>query len=365
MGEKKEGKFNRKKIDKFRELAESYWKNDYNELKIIEKKLKSDIEEIDKKINRISNITPITFYNSTSVEVSSKGYRNFIRRLLYLIELQGKFVRFYIDRCFYNDPNVMVSFVKGNENLYRSKSYLPRQFAAGAAVQMLYILILLTAAMYRFERLVYHGARLKKENDVTGKKVFKIGKGEFRVFFVKRASVVQRLFNLLSGKVKSEEKKVTGIPLEIETGEPGFTHICHPDEFPDARVKDFHVFMVKFFRLPETVRDELSGIIEGKGIKKKYFRQLKSVDKGDVMLRYLSRINSPIFLADDIARGLPADFYFHFNDIFKAAAAAGASVLYLSGNILISDNRFEADDDVVEIKEWSKMVETIETVNEK
>lgn len=362
---KKYGNFDRKNITTARIVIEGYWKYVYKELNKIETELIGSLKNLDKTTNRISILTPTTFYNLTSVEVSSKGYRDYIRRLLYLIELQGRFVRFYIDRCFYNDPDVLVPFVKGNENLYRSLSYLPRQFTAGAAVQMLYILILATAAMSRFERLVYRSACLKKENAVTGKEVFKIRKGEFRVFFVKRASVVQRLFNHLSGRVKVEEKKGTGIPFEIENIDTGFTYICHPDEFPDAAVKDFQAFMVKFFRFPGTVKDELLRIIKEKGIKKKYFRQLKSIDKGDVMLWYLSRINSAIFMADDIARGLPADFYFHFNNIFKNAADAGASVLYLTGNILIADNRFEADDDVVEIKEWSKMVETIETVNEK
>jgi hypothetical protein len=286
-----------------------------------------------------------------------------------LIELQGKFARFYIDRCFYNDPNVLVSFVKENENLFQSSSYLPRQFAGGAAVQTLTILLLLAAALFRFEHLVYHRGYLKEGNPAAGNRVFKIGKEEFRIFFVKRASVVQRLFTHLSGKVKADEKQGIGIPFEIaageKTGEAAFTYVCHPDEFSDACVKDFLDFMGKFFQFPETVKAELSQIIKKKGIEKKYFRQLEDGDKGGVLLLAFAPINTPVFLLDDIAKGIPVEFYFQLNDTFKNAAASGSVVIYLTSNCLILDNRFEADEDVAEIGEWSKMVETIEAVNEK
>ena len=92
---------------------------------------------------------------------------------------------------------------------------------------------------------------------------------------------------------------------------------------------------------------------------------MDNMEKGDVMLLGFAPIDTPLFLLDDIANGIPVEFYFNLNNTFKTAAASGAVVIYLTTNCLIRDNRFEADDDVGEIKEWSKMVEAIETVDEK
>jgi hypothetical protein len=99
---------------------------------------------IDKE-RSISKFFPGPFFDMTANEMSGRGHENFLRFYDYSMDMQAKFVRFNIERAFYNDPEVMVNFIKNDEDIFYGKAALPPNFWSGILIQMVYLVILIIA----------------------------------------------------------------------------------------------------------------------------------------------------------------------------------------------------------------------------
>lgn len=148
-------------IDAVRLLIESYWTNEFKKIQAFEKRLERDMQENIRLFESLSFILPSTFYMSSSNEISSKGYANFIRFFSYIQELKGKFVRFYLDKRYYltpaeaGPPSPVINiepFTKSRENLFYAESRLPGDLVPGTLLVMLYITGLLAASYIRFKK---------------------------------------------------------------------------------------------------------------------------------------------------------------------------------------------------------------------
>ncbi|MCI0471936.1 MAG: hypothetical protein L0Y73_09770, partial [Candidatus Aminicenantes bacterium] len=144
--EKEAGKFDRKKIETGQQVIEKYWNNDYKKIAGVEQRLYDRIAAFVDNYWSLSALTPVTFFQCTGNEVSSRGYDNFLSFYKYTRELQYRFVRFYIDRCFYNDPKEIVSFIQATENIYPARTTLPRNFKKGVTYSFIWIIIFAAAS---------------------------------------------------------------------------------------------------------------------------------------------------------------------------------------------------------------------------
>jgi hypothetical protein len=98
---------------------------------------------------------PTLFYSLLAAEVSSKGYYVFIDFKDYLLELQAGFSRFYFDRQYIQRKQEIESFVKGDENIFKAKTYLPRTYWWSVSVTFFYCLIFLGLSYILVLRRVY------------------------------------------------------------------------------------------------------------------------------------------------------------------------------------------------------------------
>lgn len=160
---KKEGYLKNSDADSERKLIESYWRNEFQTLKKIEKKLELEMEKNIRRFQGYSLVCPSTFYLSMGNEVSSRGYQSFIRFFRYMQDLKEKFVRFYLDKRYHlNNPaglrvthpqtGKVEPFIKNGENLFYSSGSLPRGFFVGLLLSVFYIVGLYSFSYISFKK---------------------------------------------------------------------------------------------------------------------------------------------------------------------------------------------------------------------
>jgi hypothetical protein len=142
-------------INAVRKWLEDFLDKGLKKIYEFEERLRNEMEENIRFFEILSCLFPSTFYLSTSNEISSKGYENFILFFNYLQEMKKKFVRFYLDHRYYLDGMLdkttkVKSFIKSNENLFYAKSRTPRGFTSGILLFLVYIVGLFIVSYYRF-----------------------------------------------------------------------------------------------------------------------------------------------------------------------------------------------------------------------
>ncbi len=330
------GPFNRSRIEQGREVIEEYWKNDYRRIEDLEWELRQAIGQSIQRYKRLAVLTPTTFFQLTANEVSSRGYENYLQFYCYLREMQKKFVRFYIDRCYYNDPTQMVSFIKGDENLFHAGTVLPGNFAAGVCINLVYILLLMGWAYARFRSYlytVYCRSPLKQGNPPII-----IKSNEFKALLIfSRKGFNEKLYNLLSGRL-AKEGSDPGLHLEIggrdfsgQTVRADFLYLCSPGSVPDdIRAGDWLGFLRRLLKLSQLEKANLQAALASGNLGRKTFGQLDNFEKGEVFLAVLPYFKHKIFLVDNVTEGMPVEFITRLNDIMRQWNEAGSAVLFLT-----------------------------------
>ena len=135
-----------------RELIENYWQREVKQIQASEKALERELEKNIRHYQGLSLFFPSTFYLSVGNEISSKGYENFIRFFDYIQALKTGFIRFYINKRYYENFSQVVSYIKSQENLFQARSDLPQGFGNGVVLNLVYITGLFCLAYRRFKR---------------------------------------------------------------------------------------------------------------------------------------------------------------------------------------------------------------------
>lgn len=330
------GKYNEDKYEKFREFAENYWNKYYPKIQAIEKRLQDEIKTNIDRFNSISLLTPSTIYYLNSMEVSTRGYENFEDFYVYLMDLKRKFVRFYIDRYYYNDPNVLVNFIQDDENLYHAKSKLPGNFPVGLLIQVGYILLLFIVSFFLFKNSLFN----LREEDIRnlGKVDLTMEKGNLYVWLTKEDVFGDFLYNLFSGNFKKVRKKgftgkvvVNGVDIAAEKSRENFIYLCRPELYPgELKVKHFFNFYARMCKIPQ---DKIRAILKNPKIKplsKKSFSELSNADRFHVLLSILQTGTRQVYLIDDMVTGLPVNHIVALKDFMDEQARKGSLVIYLT-----------------------------------
>lgn len=361
------GKFDRKSIAVARKIIETYWNNDYKKMEQLEENLKNEIAKAIHRYVNLSLLTPTTFYNLTANEVSSRGYGSYLELYGYLRRLKHNFVRFYIDRVYYNDPSVMVSFIKEDENLFRSRSCLPGNFPAGIAGNLGYIVILFFISCFRCKKTLYTPSPTDKKPYKKKDLEIHLKRGEINVFYAGRRPGIRDLFYnyflglSVSGPVKEPYLRVT-IDGEEKTGDKkhrGFSYICHPGEIPgDITAGNFISYIARSNRLTAKEKKHLyqRGNIES--IKRKNFSRLEDDEQVAVLLSALPYIKGEIYLLDQTCKGMPFRTLVKLKNSMETLAKTGAMVIYLSPDKEVQYEETDPGREVVDLPYWAGGVDS-------
>jgi len=343
---KEKGNFDRNKIKTAREIIESYWNNDYQNVVSLEIKLKNEIKNNYYRVNFASMITPSSFFYLTSIEAGSRGPKNFMAYYNHLIEMHKKVVRFYIDQCFISTaPPQMVPFINGNENLFKVESRVPAFFLLGLIINLGYCFIVGMASFYRFKKMLKGEMANTTKLSINEKDLTCID--GVKVLYIQNQDVPFLFYN--------HYRK-----------EDGFFYICHPNHIPgDIEAKDFARFVSRIVGLSLEEQEEILNSADFVAIKGKNLKRMNAMEKGELILSIICRVKRRCYLFDNIALGMPIEFTKKLKDWMVSTAGSGAQVIYLTSESWPSDNRYNSSVGYEILETWLTHVDRISEANEK
>lgn len=368
MAAQKYGKFKDHTRVSARKVIEIYWDDHYPQMDNLEDSFKNEMKQVNKKNNALAICFPTTFYHLTTVESSSRGFQGFMDFYDYLQDLRRNYLRFWLNHVFYADPKILVNFIEGDMNIFKSKSRLPENYNAGILITLFYILAAIVGSYYSFQKsfktpLIKKTA--KKENFPIE---LKKGKVTALVLYVE-IGLDEKLYNLLDGIVDeyNENIRITLDGVDITGKKQEFFYVPQPEELPDdIKVEEFISYCAQVLKLTEKEKadfnDSTSAIMTN--FAEKTFGQLDNYARGRVLVSVLPYFKSQIYLVNNIAAGLPPHFILDLNDLMCSWAEAGAAVLYLTTNSEINVEKIKAElsRDFDEMDEWSSAVKVVKKV---
>jgi hypothetical protein len=299
----KQGKFDRGNIEKAKKVIEGYKNNYFNRVVKREDRLMKQIQHAMDRANRLAVLFPTTFFLLTGNEVSGKGYAGYMGFYDYVKKMWFDFAMFWIDRVFYHDPKVMVYFLKGDENIFRSKSRLPKNFKTGVALQTIIIIILFFIAYLRFKKWLHPAP---KKADAFAKAAIDFNNGKQYTIKVDHIDFSRQLLNRFYGCDKGLKWKLTIDEKELQDIlKKDFFYIPNAVQIPgEIKVKDLLMLYKRLFKPPDPVTREVIKAIEKKVFNSR-FCKLDNYDKA-VILLILSRLTGArLYIFIDFAAGVP------------------------------------------------------------
>jgi len=321
-----------------RELIEIYWNQHSKEMEKLEEGLKKKIEASIAAYEGAAVFVPTVFYQVTGNEAASKGLHSFIDFYAYLQELKREFLRFYIDHVYYKDPRIMENFIKSDENIFKSKSRLPKNFGLGLVITLAYILILIGFTFPVFRKFLFQpgvNKPLKAENPALY-----FGKDRRfipLVLFRGHHAYNDHLYNLLAGRVYPFNKELTveidDIDLRQQPEKRDFIYLPHLDQVPGDIPADAYVlFMLRLLGVRKERQLEIIAALPDE-IRKNALENLDDKLKGEVFLSILPYAGQKIILLDDVYLRMPMQFIFQLHDTVLKKTETDSSVIMLTSDV--------------------------------
>jgi hypothetical protein len=146
-------------LDQIRQMqkkfAVNFLNNSYLQNMGRETKYLRDVEKVIVGHERQSVLFPTTFYYFLTGEASGKGYYGYLDFMDYIMKLRNRFIQFYLKKRYETNDSAVESFVKGNENIFYSRSQLPITYLIGLLATVFYGTVFFVLAYWRLRRLVY------------------------------------------------------------------------------------------------------------------------------------------------------------------------------------------------------------------
>ncbi len=365
--EMKYGKFNEKELDLFRKLAEFFYQNEYPKIVSLENGMLLDLEELIDKFQKMSLFFPPTFYTMTCKEVSSQGYDNYILYYRYITRMHREFLRFWIDRVYYHDPKVMVSFIKGSENLYHGQSRIPRYLFISLGLHVFYIIGLCLASYFSYLRLLVRPVdrkAFKNKKDL----IIELQKGKINVFYTHRPAVRDHLYCVFSGRQGPHDPGfrvfLDGQPVTGKEKTRGSIYICDVDAFPRYLKCRYFVKMVLILNKVDSI--ERKNVIDSLPLlKEKRIGKMERHEKADVLLSILPYIKGDFFLFYHTCKDLPLEYLIRLKNQMQNLVKQGATVVYLSPDTSVNEVKKPSGREILPFEVWTEQVESLEFLEEK
>lgn len=330
--EKEHGKFDRKKIKEAQKVIEDYWKNYY--LKIIvpkEKKLRDMIAAGIEKDRSWSKFSPGAFFTQTTDEVSGRGYNNYLLFYDYALEKHIQFVRFIIDRTYYNDPKVMVNFIKGDEDIFIGKSSLPPNFWIGWAIQVGYLVLIFWAGYFVYMRKML--PKPGNAGDFDNIEIeFNSGENSDIKDNTNREEFGQQVNNVFFGKCRDLKWKVTMDGKSMLTGKKhDFLFILKPDQIPDEwKIKHLLKFFKRLFNLDDKDLESLYSENPGETRKKwlnKFYRKLDIEEQAGLLISLFMLAKARVYVCNTFAYDIPGEIRLKIYKLVGEKQPAGSMII--------------------------------------
>lgn len=342
----KYGKFDPGNMEIARKAIEDYYRETFPRIMALERQLKNDLEKYIRAYQRASVYSPVNFYLSTCSEISSGGYENYLLFYDHLLDMQEKFVRFWIDRVYYTDPLQLVPFLKPGENIFPGQARIPGNYWWGAAVNFCYCVLLYIFAYAGFKRSLTHldEGEIRDMGDIR----LEMKKDGLEVFLVEGDKFNRLLYGVFSGDTKKIREKGRDIEIIIdntdlvkEKNKHRYIYICPPRCLPGGlRVKDLLLFHSRWYRQSRQEREAILGRPQLQPLLSRQVGRLDKDERYDVLMTLVEMeveasgaktgSESCIYHFHDICEGVSEERAVAFKDFMEELHGRGAIVVFLT-----------------------------------
>ncbi len=325
------------KVKSERKLVEGFWNNELKKIQSLENKMQSEMRKNFRYFQSLSMIFPSTFYLSVNNEISSKGYKNFFEFYDYIMGLKKKFVRFYINKKFYENYSEVVSFVKEDENIFYAQSRLPENFSIGASLNLFYIIVLSGVSYFRLKKSLF-GLPDRQFQDLSDLEL-ELESGRTVVLLTGENGLIGQVYNFFSskdmgfsGQVMLDNNNIAGTEDRKD-----FIYVCRPGEIPvDIKVGAFIRFVSRLMGISWSEAEKIYAALGLVKIEKKHFGELREADRGRVLFGLVRLKESKIYMIHDLAGGMPVDFAMEVIEGLKDCEEKQEIILYLTLDVLFA-----------------------------
>lgn len=305
--------------DEIKKAIENGQKNEYIKLKEFEGNRAGMISNRVDMYQLVAALFPTSFYKAANKELSSKGFKNFLKFYRYVFKMKYRFIQFYIDRKFYKPfPNTgLEHFINGDENLFFAESQLPGYFWWGIFLNFFYIAALLTVLGK------IHSKKESRENIKIPKVDFKKG-------------------NILFALCKDEQVKRDILRyFQYKEGVACIDKIIMDFRFNGVRPDLVLKFLCRLAKTSEEKTAEylsILGIGDLSKIKLKYEEILKFYSAVK-----LAKNSVEYVILDDFFKQESREFERDFFKLLNNLKAAGYKILYLSCEMYYPKNSLDEE----------------------
>ena len=120
----------------------------------VELNLTRSVKGLIRQYEHASLLIPTQFFVFVNREVSGLGYYGYLDFKSHIMHMQEKFMRYFFEQHYSLRKTRVESFIREDENVYRSTSYIPGMYWLGFLLTLLYTLILAGIGHRRYRRMV-------------------------------------------------------------------------------------------------------------------------------------------------------------------------------------------------------------------
>jgi ABC-type polysaccharide/polyol phosphate transport system ATPase subunit len=329
------------------DMAHRYLKKEFPQIQKKENELLGKMKSEIDFFQGLFSIFPTTFYLSTGNEISSRGYANIIKFYENSIGIKKRFMKFYVDHRYGDNPDKIVNFIeefkekekeKGEKeaNIYKATTRLPGKFGFGIGVTLSWILVVLLFSYLSYKRALFRPP--KKQIIGLNDLEIDLVKGRSDVMLSSEKDIGNHLYNVLSGKnrvfkgaVKWRDDDIAAKNIKVN-----FVYLCHIEEMPgDIKAKNFVLFIGKGLKTSKERMQSISRKLGLNKIGRMSFGQLSDRKKAQILLEAACLKTCDIYMINNYLKGMPSDFAEEFKNRMEELRGRNASILYVTNDVFM------------------------------
>jgi hypothetical protein len=341
------------------EWIESFWKNEYKNIRAIEKELEKQMSEKIGLHQTLSAICPSAFFYSASAEQSGLGYESILEFFRYLQDLKHRFCQYYKEKKYYSDDKKVEPFIKDEElYLYYGESRVHGKFLNGIFIMLAQIIVLTILSYLSFKYALFHLSRdeIKKLNT----RDLGLKKDKPNVLYSPDNLLAILLFCIFFGyynkivrKGFSREFRLPGFDINSPKKSHGVAYISSERFFPgEIGVNDYIALCAAMVRLPAGQEKEIFNIPGIQAIKNKRFNQLEIHEWGEVPLAVHLMRKSDVYLFFDTTLRVKGKIVLRFMEKLMELVDSGAAAVYVYTDRKVTFDQEETPDHYWEDEHW-------------
>jgi len=279
-----------------RKEAEKWWREDFKKIEEIENEMINKAKDIAGDFQFWCLFTPTTFYRSVNNELGSKGFNSYVKFYKGNLVQQRGFLRFYLDKRYYENYSKFESYLSKNEIVVTAKTSLPRFFVLGLIINGLFIILAVFFSHFRFKSFLF--PRPERPSAFNNFKM-DLKTGNYNTINIFAKDFTNQFLNVLYGWCKRFRGKISIDGKNIVSSlKKNFFYLPDPDKIPGwIKIGTFLNILGGFLRLPKEkikeLKEEYSEWID------KRFSELSKLEKAGLLFRAARLSNAKIYVFHD------------------------------------------------------------------